>query len=189
MGLHSSRDQHRGFPCGSTGKESACNAGDLGLTPGLGRFLGEGTSYPLQYCGLENSMDCIVHGVAESGIHLSDFHFRFREQHQTSQQKRLPCQGGDGFFYFYTTRHWTRSLAMRPQSPNHWTTKEVFFIISELLISRVILRYRQIRTFLACRIVIQSACLLQLWDASFLSVTHSFQHSFTADKSVFLAFF
>ena len=49
------------------GKESACNAGDLGSTPGLGRSPGEGNSYPLQYSGLENSMDCIVHGVAKSG--------------------------------------------------------------------------------------------------------------------------
>jgi len=55
-----------GFPGGSAGKESACNAGDLGLIPGLGRSLGEGSSYPLQYSGLENSMDCIVHGVAKS---------------------------------------------------------------------------------------------------------------------------
>ena len=54
-----------GFPCGSAGKESAHNAGDLGLIPGLGRFLGEGKGYPLQYSGLENSMDCIVHGIAE----------------------------------------------------------------------------------------------------------------------------
>ena len=55
-----------GFPCGSAGKESAHNAGDLGLIPGLGRSPGEGKGYPLQYSGLENSMDCIVHGVAES---------------------------------------------------------------------------------------------------------------------------
>ena len=55
-----------GFPCGSTGIESACNAGDLGLIPRLGRAPGEGKSYPLQYSGLENSMDCIVHGVAKS---------------------------------------------------------------------------------------------------------------------------
>ena len=55
-----------GFPCGSAGKESACNAGDLGLIPGLGRSPVEGKGYPLQYSGLENSMDCIVHGVAES---------------------------------------------------------------------------------------------------------------------------
>ena len=44
-----------GFSGGSAGKESACNAGDLGLIPGLGRSHGEGTSYPLQYSGLENS--------------------------------------------------------------------------------------------------------------------------------------
>ena len=48
-----------GFPCGSVGKESACNAGDLGLIPGLGRSPGEGESYPLQDSGLENSMDSV----------------------------------------------------------------------------------------------------------------------------------
>jgi len=46
-----------GFPCGSADKESACNAGDLGSIPGLGRSLGKGTDYPLQYSGLENFMD------------------------------------------------------------------------------------------------------------------------------------
>ena len=51
-----------GFPCGSAGKESACNAGDLGSIPGLGRSPGEGIGYPLQYSGLGNSMYCIVHG-------------------------------------------------------------------------------------------------------------------------------
>ena len=55
-----------GFPGGSAGKESACNAGDLDSIPGFGRTPGEGKGYPLQYSGLENSMDCIVHGVAES---------------------------------------------------------------------------------------------------------------------------
>ena len=63
-----------GFPCGSAGKESACNAGDLGLIPRLGRSPGEGKGYPLQYSGLENSMDCIVHGVTRSRTRLSDFH-------------------------------------------------------------------------------------------------------------------
>ena len=47
------------FPCGSAGKESACSAGDLGSIPGLGRSPGEGKGYPLQYSGLENSMDSI----------------------------------------------------------------------------------------------------------------------------------
>ena len=55
-----------GFPRGSAGKESTCNAGDLGLIPGLGRFPGEGKGYSLQYSGLENSMDSIVHGVVKS---------------------------------------------------------------------------------------------------------------------------
>ena len=65
----------RGLPDSSVGKESACNAGDLGLNPGLGRSLGEGNVCPLQYSGLENSMDCIVHGVTKSQTGLSNFHF------------------------------------------------------------------------------------------------------------------
>ena len=55
-----------GFPCGSAGKESAYNVGDLGSIPGLGRSLGEGNGYPLQYSGLENSMHCMVRGVTKS---------------------------------------------------------------------------------------------------------------------------
>ena len=66
-----------GFPCSSAGKESTCNAGDLGSIPVLGRSPGEGSSYPLQYSGLENSMDCIVHGVSKSWTQLRDFHFHF----------------------------------------------------------------------------------------------------------------
>ena len=65
----------QGFPGGSVGKESACNAGDPGSIPGLGRSPGEGKGHSLRYSGLENSMDCIVPGVAKSQIRLSDFHF------------------------------------------------------------------------------------------------------------------
>ena len=57
---------------GSNGEESACNAGNLGLIPGLGRSPGEGKSYPLQYSGLKNSMNCIVHGVTKSWTRLSE---------------------------------------------------------------------------------------------------------------------
>ena len=64
-----------GFPCGSAVKECACNAGDLSSIPKLGRSPGEGNGYPLQYSGLENSMDSIVHGVAKNWIRLSYFHF------------------------------------------------------------------------------------------------------------------
>ena len=55
-----------GFPGGPDGKESACNARDLGSIPGLGRSPGEGNGYPLQYSGLENSKDCIVRGVPKN---------------------------------------------------------------------------------------------------------------------------
>ena len=57
---------YMGFPGSLAGKESACNAGDPCSIPGLERSAGDGNSYPLQYSGLENSMDCIVHGVARS---------------------------------------------------------------------------------------------------------------------------
>ena len=62
------------FPCGSAGKQSTCNAGDLCSIPGLGRSPREGKGYSLQYSGLENSMDRIVHGVAKSQTRLSNFH-------------------------------------------------------------------------------------------------------------------
>ena len=64
-----------GFPCGSAGKESASNAGDLGSIPGLGRSPGEGKDYPLQYSDLENSMGSIVYGVAKNWTGLSNFNF------------------------------------------------------------------------------------------------------------------
>ena len=55
-----------GFTYGAAGKESTCNLGGLGSIPGLGRSPGEGKGYPLQYSGLENTMNCMVHGVAKS---------------------------------------------------------------------------------------------------------------------------
>ena len=61
-------------PAGLAGKESVCNAGDLRLIPGLGRFPEEGKGYPLQYSGLENPTDYTVHG-SQSRTQLSDFHF------------------------------------------------------------------------------------------------------------------
>ena len=70
----------KGFPCGSAGKESVYNVGDLGSIPGSGRSPGEGKGYPLQYSGLENSMDCIVYAVAKSRTQLSDFHFTTKQQ-------------------------------------------------------------------------------------------------------------
>ena len=64
-----------GLPCGSAGRESTFNVGNLGLIRGLGTSPGEGKGYALQNSGLENSMDCIVRGVTKSQTELSDFHF------------------------------------------------------------------------------------------------------------------
>ena len=64
-----------GLSCGSAGKESTCNVEDLGSIPGLGRSPGEGQGCPLQYSGLDNSMDFTVYGVSKSWTRLSDFHY------------------------------------------------------------------------------------------------------------------
>ena len=91
-----------GFPCDSAGKESTCNVGDLGSIPGLGRSPGEGKGYPLQYSGLEKSMDCIVYGVARSQTQLSDslslhrmlINLEGRTEMQTVNHRPCWCTGG-----------------------------------------------------------------------------------------------
>ena len=80
------------FPGGSAGKAFAYNAGDLGSIPGLGRSPGEGNSYPLQYSGLENSMDCRAHGVTKSQTQLSNFHLGFPH---SSVGKESACNAED----------------------------------------------------------------------------------------------
>ena len=69
------------YPDGSAGKESTCNAGDLSSIPGLGRSTGEGKGYTLQYSGLENSIDCLIHGVAKRWTQLNNFHFHFNPEY------------------------------------------------------------------------------------------------------------
>ena len=89
----------RSFPCGLAGKESPCNEGDLGSIPGLGRSPGERKGYPLQYSGLENSMDCIVHGAAKSRTRLSDFHFQSKSE-ILSQMMKLFLSKKCAWIYF-----------------------------------------------------------------------------------------
>ena len=82
---------HKSFPCGPAGKESVHNEVDLGSIPGLERSPGEGRGEPLQYSGLENSVDCIVHGVAKSRTQLSDFHFQDSHSeglHENGEKKK-----------------------------------------------------------------------------------------------------
>ena len=85
-----------GFPHGSDGKESACYVGDLGSIPGLGISPGQGNSYPLQYSGLENRMNCIVHGVTKSWTELSDFHTTKYVSMPFSKNKKILSLGLQG---------------------------------------------------------------------------------------------
>ena len=93
-----------GLPLWPSCKEFTCNVGDLGATSGLGRSPGEGKGYPLQYSGLENSMDCIVHGFAKSQTQLSIFHFLHfsavsRNTH--TQKKTIQDWGQARLYYFF----------------------------------------------------------------------------------------
>ena len=94
----------------SDGQESACNAGDLGLIPGLGKSPGEGEGYPLQYSGLVNSMDCIVLKVTKSQMWLSHFHFAISFSRESS---------------WLRNRTWVSRIAGRFFTD--WTTTEALF--------------------------------------------------------------
>ena len=86
-----------GFPCGSAGKESACNEGDLGSIPGLGRSPREGKGYPLQYSGLENYIGCVVHGVAKSWTQLS--------KHIKKQRHHFATKGPSSQSFGFSSTH------------------------------------------------------------------------------------
>ena len=91
------------LPCGSAGKESTRNVGDLGSIPELGRSPGEGNSYPLQYYGLENSMVYIVHGVVKSRqIHMVHW-ITTKAEKKKKVQWRLSLQGHVSITYISTT--------------------------------------------------------------------------------------
>ena len=103
-----------GFPGGSAGKESTCNAGELGLIPGLGRSPGEGKGYPLQYSGLENPMDCMCdHGVTKSRTQLSDFHFTDAETISRKRSIALELHGG-------SNHTWAQDIFLAINSTSVW---------------------------------------------------------------------
>ena len=112
---------YTGFSESSTGKESACNAGNLGLIPGLGRLPGEGNSYPPQDPGLENSMDCIIHGVTRVGGDWATFTFMFT-QHFILKEKE----------YKITNKLQTRDSNLQKNINNKWnlmlTTTTHYFL-------------------------------------------------------------
>ena len=89
-----------GFPCGSAGKESACNPGDLSSVPGLGRSPGERKGYPLQYSGLENSMDyTVTKSVRHNGATFT-FTVYIKPYVYLFSQKLFPCKIGELATFF-----------------------------------------------------------------------------------------
>ena len=122
---------------GSDSKESACSAGDLGLIPGSGRSPGKGKGYPLQYPGLENFMDCRVHGVAKSQTHLSNFDLTSEAPEKNVRSatvdgllnisqdwdRPLTLQGYVIHFCPRFQSKWSKILLSsprRPVKPSHW---------------------------------------------------------------------
>ena len=111
-----------GFPEILVGKESACSARDPSSIPGLGRSSGEGKGNPLQYSGLENSKDCIVHGVAKSWTQLSSFHFHSHVTLSSSWQPVLEAvfqvlSMEDASQRANSPRHVPGAWDVEPQSP------------------------------------------------------------------------
>ena len=96
-----------GFPDSSAGKESTCNAGDLSSVPRLGRSPGEGKSYPLQYSGLENSTNCIIHGVVKSRTRLGDFHFQ-RAEMEWEVGRRFKREGAYVYLWLIHVYVWQK---------------------------------------------------------------------------------
>ena len=110
------------FPGGSAGKEFVCSVGDLGSIPGLGRTPGERNGYPFQYFAVENSMDCIVHGVENSQTQLSDFHFH---RNYTSPKEKLKINS----YYLFskmTEKEALESSTCSPTPPHEHTDSETF---------------------------------------------------------------
>ena len=118
-----------GFPGVSIGKESACNVVNLGSIPGLGRSLGEGNGYPLQYSCLENSMDigawqATVHGVTKSQTRLSDFHFhRYKTWEKTiyilKKIKSYNVKSAHIFHYLLYILRWFGNLHHPPEKKSN----------------------------------------------------------------------
>ena len=103
-------------------KEAACNAGDLGSIPRLGRSPGEGKDYPLQYSGLENSRDCRVHGVAKNRTQLSDFHFTvFRFLYSRIKRSKMVSQKNNkNLNFFFLKSLWEHVKEIILMRPKHW---------------------------------------------------------------------
>ena len=113
--------REKGFPYGAAGKES-CSVGDLGSVPGLGRSPGEGNTYPLQYSGLENSMDCMSVGSQRVGHDRATFTFKGRRDTTVREEHlwRIIGSWGKGLKLFEM-----RSLSFRESNLCSFTTWDI----------------------------------------------------------------
>ena len=143
-----------GFSCGSAGKESACNVGDQGLIPGLRRSLGEGKGYPLQYSGLENSMGCIVHGVAKNQTLLCDFHFTIMSDWPSESLNLASRKGWDSAISLVFSHCLADSDILSQVSTSKSRDNEIFFWFWKILLkfSWVTILY-YLRCTMQCSIV------------------------------------
>ena len=143
-------------------KESACSAGDLGSIPGLGRSPGEGKGYPLQYSGLENSMDCVVHGVAKSGTRLSDFQ-TLPTAASPSPNPALPAEGAAGnaafcllqksdHLSFLSAPIWAPTLGI---CWYHLFPKFFFHVLKSALLTCNLHKYQQLSLYMICCFLIE----------------------------------
>ena len=116
------------FPGASGGREPTCSGGDAGSIPGLGRSPGEGNGSPLQYSGLENSMDYIVHGVAKSRTRLSNLHFYFQWYPQLSGEQPAPSHS-----FSVAQNQVSRWVGLKPLPlcpPPHHLLLNLFFLVN-----------------------------------------------------------
>ena len=122
-----------GLPSWLAGKESACNVGDLDSVSGLGRSPGEGKGYPLQYSVLENTMDCIVRGVAKSWTWLSEFHFTGSPvvKNPPSSARGMGLIPGQETKILHATRHSLKKKTKKKTRRNSYSSSQWWPPISE----------------------------------------------------------
>ena len=159
---------YMGFPDSSVDKESACNAGDPNLIPGLGRSPGEGKGYPLQYSGLENSMDCTVHGAAKRWTWLSSFFSTDVIQHRVLVFLCLA----------HLTQHNTIWFMLSQKARFPFNGLTLFHCVTRLILSvsaRALMNGRSGRPHVlavACAPVVNAGVQTALWDRGFISLEY-----------------
>ena len=148
------------------GKESACNSRDQNSIPGLGRSPGEGTGDPLQYSGLENSMDCIVHGVAKrhdwAALSLSFLSFSHHQEKKVCRLNLPFTTTGFKYLFIYLLSVFNLNKTLAPH----------FFFTSINLLFLIYIKYCLLFTVIIPSVVLPVAAFHTL--KNFMSQIHQF---------------